>query len=158
MTAYIYSSSYASCKFNIYKPKLPNDLGTPRVLAKSIHINGGAGVAHRRKQDMKNFDPSNIAPILVTPNALVTSVTDEDFELLLKNKNFMKAVAKKHLSYDKKHVDAEKKISSGEILEKDKKGPLTKASLAPDAKNNPSDDRLKAKEEKFQHNTAVEIK
>ena|ERR1700759_849771 len=150
MTAYVYSIAAAPGSYIVYEPKLQGQQTVARRIQKRITIKGGCGVAHAQRMDGHNFDPDSMLPPLVTPKgAIITSVTDEEMEMLKKNKNFMQAVEKGYLSFEEgKKVSVEKKLNT--MMEKDDKGPLTKEGFKTNEMGKPKDKRLEVPDRKYQ--------
>lgn len=107
---YVYSTATCSGTYVEYKPD--NDKGHGHsVPLKQVTINGGHGVATKH---------------LVTPKGVVTKVTDEELEFLLKNQAFQRHMKAGFMSYDNKKVEPEKKAESMN-LKGDNSAPLTPA-------------------------------
>lgn len=64
-------------KYTLWSPKSKDAPGGPNTAIKHVTIHGGHGVAHRRAHGG-----------LETPNGVLTTVTDEDVELLKKDEVF----------------------------------------------------------------------
>ena len=92
---YVCSTTTCSGIYVEYNPS-EKSLNSHSTVKKKVLINGGHGVA-----TVKN---------LHTPKGVVTVVSDEDIEFLLKNSSFQRHVAAGHITYDKKKIDPEKKI------------------------------------------------
>lgn len=112
---YVYSTATCGGTYCLYGPA-KNSEGHS-VARKKVIIKGG----HKVATPYKNFN--NIA--VHTPMGVVTSVSDEDMEFLLKNKSFQRHVAAGFLSYDKKNVAPEIKIKN--MAPEDGSSPLTPA-------------------------------
>ena len=111
---YVYSTATCPIVYAVYEQNTNKDLGVikkrPDGTKIAITINGGHGVAN------KHF---------VTPRGAVTSVSDEDMEILLQDKLFKKHMDAGFMSYEKKEVSPEKKADT--MAEKDGSAPLTPA-------------------------------
>lgn len=90
---YVYSTATCDGSYVEYKPDSSRGHGHSEII-KKVTIKGGHGVA------TKNF---------VTPKGVMTKVTDEELEFLLKNKSFQRHVKAGFMAYDKSKVDPEKK-------------------------------------------------
>lgn len=109
---YVYSTMTCDVEFRLYKQNSSKDLsqvekdndGKPI----KILIKGGNGVANK---------------VLHTPKGVVTSVTDEEMEILKNNVSFQKKEKRGFLSYDRKEVKPEKKAK--DMKAKDSSAPLT---------------------------------
>jgi hypothetical protein len=109
---YVYSTATCSGTYVEYQksPPISENKSSPghnKILRKVV-INGGHGVATKS---------------LHTPLGVVTQVSNEDLDFLLKNQSFQRHVAAGFLSYDKKKVEPEKKIQN--MAQKDGSSPLT---------------------------------
>ncbi len=112
MTYYVYSTATCSGTYVMYEDTPP----TANAVAKKwpngkpmkITIKGGHGIAD------KHF---------FTPKGVVTILTDEEMDVLLQNKSFLRHMDAGHISYEKKNVAPEKKAAS--MAEKDGSAPLT---------------------------------
>jgi hypothetical protein len=91
---YVYSTATNSIAYTEYEPDNDKNCGFARV-AKKVIIMGGHGLATKA---------------LVTPKGMVTRVSDEDLEFLLKNQSFQRHVKAGFMVYDKNKVDPEKKV------------------------------------------------
>ena len=83
------------------------------ILKKKISINGGANVANKK---------------LYTPKGVVTSVSDEDYEVLKQISEFNNHVARGFLKVQKTKQDADEAVH--DLQEKDATAPLTDQSLS----------------------------
>ena len=83
------------------------------ILKKKISINGGANVANKK---------------LYTPKGVVTSVSDEDYEVLKQISEFNNHVARGFLKVQKAKQDADEAVH--DLQEKDATAPLTEQSLS----------------------------
>ncbi len=109
---YVYSTATCAGTYVEYQksPPISENKSSPgynRALRK-VTINGGHGVATKH---------------LFTPKGVVTQVSDDDLEFLLKNSSFQRHVAAGFLTYDKKKVEPEKKVQNMAL--KDGSAPLT---------------------------------
>jgi hypothetical protein len=109
---YVYSTSTCAGTYVEYQktPPISENKSSPGYnrAVRKVTINGGHGVATKH---------------LFTPKGVVTQVSDDDLEFLLKNSSFQRHVAAGFLTYDKKKVEPEKKSAS--MAEKDGSAPLT---------------------------------
>jgi hypothetical protein len=109
---YVYSTATCSGTYVEYQktPPISENKSSPgyNKAIRKIVINGGHGVATKH---------------LFTPKGVVTQVSDDDLEFLLKNASFQRHVAAGFLTYDKKKVDPEKKIVN--MAAEDGSAPLT---------------------------------
>ncbi|EAO0065952.1 hypothetical protein GPN87_003083 [Salmonella enterica] len=106
MDYYIYSTLTGSQAYQVYRQggaDLP-------LVDKTILVAGGANVAN------KHF---------ITPRGVVTSVTDEELELLEKNPVFALHKANGFITVEAKEVSVEKVVSDMEA--RDESAPLTEA-------------------------------
>jgi|SRR5882757_2325130 len=111
---YIYSTLSADTKYTLYEKNGQGDLVIP---IRGITIKGGANVAS------KSF---------VTPQGVVTEVTDEELTFLQENSIFKAHVEGGFLRIDNKKIEVEKAVKS---LEKgDKSKPLTHADYPADGR------------------------
>lgn len=108
---FIYSTCSLNIKFNIFHEN--TDKGTPDRVAHSVTINGKANVAN------KHFE---------TPRGVVTTVSQDDLDVLLKMPYFMKKVKMGHFSLEKVSEDPEKVAK--DMTPKDAMAPLTPESLS----------------------------
>ncbi len=108
---YVYSTATCGTFYCFYKNNSEKDLG---IVAHKVEIKGGHGVSTPKT--------------CITPRGVVTIVSDEDMEFLLKNDSFLKHVKKGFISYDKKEVNPEKKAK--DMAEKDGSAPLTPSDFA----------------------------
>jgi len=90
-----------------YEPSPPT--ANHAEIKRKVLINGGHGVANSKT--------------LVTPKGIVTKVTDDEMEFLLKNEAFQRHVKNGFLSYDKNKADPEKKAAN--MMKGDRSAPLT---------------------------------
>lgn len=102
---YVYSTATCGTDYHIYEDTGNRDLA---VVKKKISINGGHGVAN------KNF---------VTPQGVVTIVSDEDLELLEKDYHFRKHVEAGFITVQKRKTEPEK--VAADMKDKDLSAPLT---------------------------------
>lgn len=80
MAKYVQSTMSAGLDVRIYK----KDNGSPiKQVLKTIHINGGANVRDKNS--------------IFTPNGAMTEVSDEDFELLMKDHTFKEMLNNKYI-------------------------------------------------------------
>jgi hypothetical protein len=110
---YVYSTATCSTVYAQYEPPISgkdNDGSSDgfNKIVKKVTIQGGNGVATKH---------------LFTPFGVMTPVSDDEMEFLLKDKNFQRHVKNGFISYDKKKVDPEKKAKN--MKDKDGSFPLT---------------------------------
>lgn len=111
---YIYSTLSADTKYTLYEKNAQGDLVIP---IRGVVIKGGANVAS------KSF---------VTPQGVVTEVTDEELTFLQENSIFQAHLDGGFLRIDNKKIEIEKAVKS---LEKgDKSKPLTHGDYPEDAR------------------------
>jgi hypothetical protein len=112
MTYYVYSTATSSASYVVYVENSSKDLGVIKKDAQGkpllVTINGGHGVANKH---------------MFTPKGVVTIVNDEQMELLLANDSFQRHIKAGFITYDKKHVEPEKKAEN--MAQKDGSAPLT---------------------------------
>lgn len=104
---FIYSTLTCSNTFVVYAPK-PDPKALSRIV-KRIEIHGGHGV--------------NTIKGLVTPQGVVTKVTDEELKLLEKSSSFRRQRDAGYLVVDNKKVDPAKKAV--DMNPKDESAPMT---------------------------------
>jgi len=104
---FIYSTLTCGNTFVIYAPK-PDPRALSRI-TKRIEIHGGHGV--------------NTLKGLVTPQGVVTKVTDEELELLQTSSSFRRQCDAGYLVVDNKKVDPAKKAV--DMNPKDESAPMT---------------------------------
>lgn len=92
MAHYVYSKMAAAVDFNIFQ-KGGADMP---VKTGKITINGGAGIANKN---------------LITPNGVVTEVTDEELEILNAHNLFVQFKTNGYITVEKKKVDVEKVVA-----------------------------------------------
>lgn len=92
MAHYVYSKMSAPVDFNIF---VKGGADMPIKQGK-ITIHGGAGVANKN---------------LITPNGVVTEVTDEELEILNAHELFVQFKANGFISVEKKKVEVEKVVA-----------------------------------------------
>lgn len=110
MSKHIYSTLTNSCNFALWsKPKNGIPLRT-----KTVFIQGGANVPNDQ---------------FVTPKGVVTKVSDEDYDALLKCPSFVLAVSDGYLSVETREKKLEKVVADMEP--KDSSAPLTAEDYAP---------------------------
>lgn len=103
---YIYSTSSADQKFNLFRKKA--NKGDVPIVAGFVIIKGKANVANKN---------------LVTESGIVTKITDAEFELLEKVPAFKKMVKAGFMSHDAKRLEAED-VAKDRLEAKDKAAPL----------------------------------
>lgn len=106
---YVYSTATADICFNVFAPPPAKPDGRPNEILKRIVIKGGANIITRR--------------LLDTPRGTVTSVTDEELEILEKDETFKNMRDRGFLKVDGRKVDIEKAIKN--LKEKDGSAPKT---------------------------------
>lgn len=112
MTVYIYSTLAADMAYTIYKPEVSQN-DNISIIDRTVYVKGGSGVVAAKSTE-GNF---------YTPKGVMTSVSEEEFELLLQNKVFQMHVDNGHVSYENK----EKKVADvvKDLEEKEPSSPLT---------------------------------
>ena len=119
---YVYSTATCGSIYCLYKEGTDKDLG---VILHKVEIKGGHGVSTPKT--------------CITPRGVVTMVSDEDLEFLMKNDSFIKHMKAGFLTVDKKEVSPEKKIK--DMAQKDGSAPLTPADFAT-GENSSSDTKV----------------
>jgi len=104
---YVYSTQTCGMHYAEYEKSSSKDIAK---IIKKVLIKGGHGVAN------KHF---------LTPKGVVTTVSDEDMEFLLKSEAFNRHLKAGFMSYDKKEVLPE--IKAANMKDKDGSAPLTPA-------------------------------
>lgn len=134
---YVYSTCANSGTYCDYGNLTSDDKNRGHHVAiKKVTIMGGNGVA--RQQKSSGFGG------IYTPKGVVTEVSDEDMEFLLKNECFKRHVAAGHISYDKRKMEPEKKIK--DMNPRDGSAPISSASFD-ESENSTSDSRIYKKKE-----------
>ena len=108
---YVYSTATCGAFYCLYESGSEKDLG---VVKHKVEIKGGHGVATPKT--------------CITPRGVVTMVSDEDLEFLMKNDSFIKHMKAGFLTVDKKEVAPEKKAK--DMAQKDGSAPLTPSDFA----------------------------
>lgn len=106
---FVYSTTTCDGTYIEYKPDLNKNQGFSEAIRK-VTIKGGHGVATRH---------------LVTPKGVVTEVTQDDLDFLLKNASFQKHMEAGFISYDNSRVEPEKRAA--DMAQADGSAPLTPA-------------------------------
>ena len=106
---YIYSTTTCDGTYVEYKPDVDKTKGVHEVVRK-VTIKGGHGVATRH---------------LTTPKGVVTQVSEDELEFLLKNQSFQKHLKDGFVSYDNTKVDPAEKAAN--MAEGDGAAPLVPA-------------------------------
>jgi hypothetical protein len=112
---YIYSTATCPISYVKYKPS-PTTEGKDRnggsvghnQILRRVTINGGHGVNTKQ---------------LFTPRGVVTQISDDDFEFLMKDEAFKRHMDAGYMSFDKKKTEPEKKAKN--MADKDGSSPLT---------------------------------
>lgn len=114
MPFYVYSTATNSGTYVEYEENSPHDISIPKRWPDGspmrVTIKGGHGVADKH---------------LVTPKGVVTKVSDQEMEMLLRNPAFIRHMDKGFMCYDKKNVEPFKKAAN--MATKDGSAPLTPA-------------------------------
>lgn len=113
MSNYIYSTLTNSIKINEYAAV---EGGTPRSV-RSILIAGGSNVAD------KHF---------ITPQGVVTEVTDEELEFLKRDKMFNRMVERGFIKHESKKAEVNKVVA--DMVGRDESAPLTPDDFTEDTK------------------------
>ncbi len=104
MTVYIYSTLTCDNAYTLYEPSV-NDIKRP---SRVITVKGGSNVADKR---------------LVTPNGVITPVSEADYEILKNNREFQNHVDRGYVKINRLKTDPEK--IARDLEEKDKSAPIT---------------------------------
>lgn len=104
---YVYSTLASD---NIYCPYLKNVTGDVNIPQKGVFIKGGSGIANK---------------YMYTPKGVVTEVTDQELEILEANQVFQMHKENGYILVEKRKVEPEKKIKSGDLKERDVSAPIT---------------------------------
>jgi hypothetical protein len=104
---YVYSTATGASTYIEYAPDNDKNKGHA-VIVRKVTIKGGHGVATKN---------------LITPKGVMTKVTDEELEFLLKDANFQRHMKAGFMNYDKSKVDPEKKATN--MAKGDNSAPLT---------------------------------
>lgn len=114
MVFYVYSTATNSGTYVEYEENSSNELSIPKKWPNGqpmkVTIRGGHGLADK---------------YLFTPKGVVTQVSDEEMELLLRNPAFKRHIDRGFMTYDKKKIDPAKKAAN--MAQKDGSAPLTPA-------------------------------
>lgn len=106
---YVYSTATCSGTYVEYKKDSSKGHGHSEI-ARKVTINGGHGVATKS---------------LITPQGVVTEVTRDELDFLLKDANFQRHMKAGFMTYSDTKVDPAKRAES--MAEKDGSAPLTPA-------------------------------
>lgn len=128
MTFYVYSTLTCDNNFAIYAQNSNKDLP---VVERSILIKGGHGIATKQ---------------LYTPRGIMTEISDEDMEILLKDYHFKEQVSHGFITYEKRKVEPEKAVAN--MTEKDGSAPKTPANYEKGENSTESTPVYKAKKGK----------
>ena len=135
MSIYVYSTATNSITYVEYEKNTNRDISIakkwPNGKEMRVTINGGHGMSN------KHF---------VTPQGVVTQITEDELEMLLANPSFVRHMDKGFMSYDKKKVDPAKKAKDME--EKDGSAPITPSDFIETENSTPSQKIYKMKEKK----------
>lgn len=112
---YVYSTLSNDMEYVLYSDNKVNDL---HQKTKSIIINGGANVAHKKT--------------LVTPKGVVTEISDEDAELLSQNPTFKRQAKNGFVTIESSKGDPDKVAK--DLTEKDGAAQLTPDDYADEEK------------------------
>lgn len=104
---YVYSTATCAGAYIEYAPDTNKNAGYAKEIRR-VTIQGGHGVATKN---------------LITPKGVMTKVTEEELDFLLKNESFLRHMKAGFMSYDKNKVDPEKKAAS--MAKGDNSAPLT---------------------------------
>jgi len=131
----VYSTATNSITYVEYEKNTNRDISIakkwPNGKEMRVTINGGHGMSN------KHF---------VTPQGVVTQITEDELEMLLANPSFVRHMDKGFMSYDKKKVDPAKKAKDME--EKDGSAPITPSDFIETENSTPSQKIYKMKEKK----------
>lgn len=109
MSKFIYSTLSCDQKYTLYEVMKVGALPVP---TSAVYVAGKANVAN------KHF---------LTPKGMVTSVEDEEYELLQKNEVFKRHVERGYLKVEEKEFDVDKAVS--DMTSRDESAPLTPEEL-----------------------------
>ena len=109
-----------------YDPQ-PGQLG-PATIEHEVLINGKVGVANKN---------------LITPRGAVTSVKDEDYDILKSNYSFQEHIKAGHIVVEKKQEDMDKVVAN--MKKRDNSAPITPDSYADVDENTPIPKGVKRK-------------
>ncbi len=133
MPFYVYSTATNAGTYVEYEKNASNELAIakkwPNGKPMKVNINGGHGVAN------KHF---------FTPKGVVTQVTDDEMEMLLRNPAFKRHMDKGFMTYDKKNVAPEKKAAN--MAQKDGSAPLTPSDYEETENSTPTEKIYRRKE------------
>ena len=104
---YVYSTLANDVRYAKYRDQNPGQSG-PAVIEHEVLINGKVGVANKN---------------LITPRGAITSVNDEDYEILKDNYSFKEHIKEGHILVEKKQEDVEKVITR--MKKRDNSAPIT---------------------------------
>jgi hypothetical protein len=110
-----------------YRDSYPGQVG-PAVIEHEILINGKVGVANKH---------------LITPRGAVTSVSDEDYDVLKDNYHFKEHIKEGHILVEKKQEDVEKVITK--MKKRDKSAPIVPEDYQEVSENAPAPAGVKRK-------------
>lgn len=102
------------------------------VKVKTILINGKANIANKN---------------LITPSGIMTTVSNEDLELLKGDENFMKQVKGGFMSFETKKADVEEVAK--DMTEKDKSAPMTKKDIEKENKGKKDEEKISVETNKI---------
>ena len=112
MSSFIYSTLSSNIYYPTYRVRANPNQATPNKVKSGVLLYGGANVAN------KNF---------VTPEGVVTEVSDEQLEELMNNEAFNRHLKRGFFSIQKKEVKIEKAVK--DLKKKDKIAPITPEDL-----------------------------
>lgn len=104
---YVYSTLTCDNAYNFFDKNVSPEAVVP-VIERTIHIRGGANVANKN---------------LVTPEGVVTEVTDEEMSALEENYHFKEHVKHGFITFSKREVKPEKAVQ--DMTKKDASAPKT---------------------------------
>lgn len=104
---YVYSTLANDVRYAKYRDQHPGQSG-PAIIEHEVLINGKVGVANKH---------------VITPRGAVTSVNDEDYEILKDNYSFKEHIKEGHILVEKKQEDVEKVIAR--MKKRDNSAPIT---------------------------------
>lgn len=127
---YVYSTGTNDTAYVDHKPDPDKNRGYSEIIRQVI-IKGGHGRATKH---------------LVTPKGVVTKVTEDELEFLLKNDSFQRHMKNGFISYENKKVEPEKKAA--DMAQADGSAPLTPKDFTESENSTPENRIYKGKPKK----------
>ena len=132
---YVYSTATCGSTYVEYEENASNELAIPKKWPNGkpmkVAINGGSGLADKH---------------LFTPRGVITHVSDEEMEMLLRNSAFKRHIERGFITYDKKKIAPEKKAAN--MADKDGSAPITPSDYIESEMSTPNQKIYKMKERK----------